>query len=89
MLITIKTFLSSLTTGILYCIPFKRRTTWMDPIETVDPLLLLGKSLEETTLDDFSEGWDKTKDENAIAGLLQLQHPQRHQLLLSNFYKNL
>jgi len=61
----------------------KRNSAWSTKVGQFDPLQEVGKKLEETTLDDFSEGWDKSNDQNLIAGLLQMRYPQRHEYLLN------
>ena len=48
-----------------------------------DPLTIIGKSLQETTLEEFSEDWEKTNDENRVAGLMQMTYPERHAQLLA------
>ena len=61
-------------------ISYRRKTR--EVVKDLDPLQLLGKSLGDTTLDDFSEGWDKTNEENTLCGLMQLHYPLRHAELL-------
>lgn len=79
---TFKQFLSYCKRQFLICFP---TTHWpqRNDQHQMDPLELLGKTLQDTTLYDFSQGWDKTNEENDIAVSLQLQYPLHYQLLLS------